>query len=92
MRNVGEELLLLGKLILSWLLVCESADLMLLLLFEGEVGELWAERYRLPLEGRERIEGSDKLAIALDVLSRANAANVKNPPRLCFDELVDSVD
>ena len=56
------------------------------------MGELWAERYKLPLEGRERIEGSDKLAIALEVLSRANAANVKNPPRFCLDELVDSVD
>jgi hypothetical protein len=56
------------------------------------VGELWAERYKLLLEGRERIEGSAKLAIALVVLSRANAANVKSAPRFCFDELVESVD
>lgn len=71
------EVLLLCELVLSELLVCESADLgRLLVLFEAEVGELWAVRYKLPLDGRERIEGSDKLAIAFVVLSRANAASV----------------
>jgi hypothetical protein len=61
-------------------------------LFEGVVGELCAERYKLLEEGRERIVGSDKLAIALDVLSRANAASVNKPVRFCFEELVERVD
>jgi hypothetical protein len=88
-----EVLLLWWGLVLPWILVCESADLgRLLLLFEAAVGELWAVRYKLPLDGRERTEGSDRLAIAFVVLSRANAANVKRVPRFCFDELVESVD
>ena len=79
--------------VFSRLLVCESADRgRPLLLFEGVVGELCAERYKLPDEGRERIVGSDKLAIAFVVLSRANAANVNNPVRFCFAELVERVD
>ncbi len=83
-RVEGEVLLLLCELVLSWVLVCKSADLgRLLVLFEGKVGELCAERY---------IEGSEKLAIAFDVLSRANAANVDSAPRFCFVELVESVD
>ena len=49
-------------------------------------------RYKLLLEGRERMEGSDKLEIAFVVLSRANAAKVKRVPRFCFDELEESVD
>ncbi len=70
-----------------------QADLgRLLLLFQGDVGELWAERYKLLLDGRWRIEGSDKLAIAYDVLSRANAANVDSAPRFCLVELVEEVD
>ncbi len=92
-RVEGEVLLLLCELVLSWVLVCKSADLgRLLVLFEGKVGELCAERYKLPLDGRVRIEGSEKLAIAFDVLSRANAANVDSAPRFCFVELVESVD
>jgi hypothetical protein len=43
-------------------------------------------------ERRGRTEGSEKLAIALVVLSRANAAKVNSPPRFCFEELVDNVD
>ena len=49
-------------------------------------------RYKLLLEGRERMEGSDKLAIAFVVLSRANAAKVKMVPRFCFVELEERVD
>lgn len=79
----------LASLRLAW----ESADLgRLLLLYEGEVGELWAERYRLLLDGLERIEGSDRPAMAVDVRSRANAASVNRVPRFCFEELVESVD
>ena len=62
------------------------------LLFEEVVGELCAERYRLPDDGRERIVGSAKVAIAFVVLSRANAANVNNPVRFCFEEPVERVD
>ncbi len=86
-------MLLLRAPLFSWLLVCESADLgRPLLWLEGEVGELCAVRYKLLLDGRGRMEGSDRLAIAFVVLSRANAAKVKIVPRFCFDELVESVD
>ena len=63
-----------------------------MLLFEAAVGELCAERYKLLLDGRERIAGSEKLAIALVVLSRAKAANVKIVVRFCFVELVEWAD
>lgn len=56
------------------------------------MGDGWADRYKLPDEMRGRTEGSARLAIAFVVLSRANAANVNNPLRLCFAELVESVD
>ncbi|KAH8659099.1 hypothetical protein BGZ60DRAFT_382429, partial [Tricladium varicosporioides] len=59
----------------------------------GEVdGVLCADRYKLLEDGRDRKDGSDRLAIALDVLSRANAANEKMPDRLCFPKLVECVD
>lgn len=39
------------------------------------------------------MEGSDKLAIALVVLSRASAAKLYRPPKFCFeDELKEKVD
>lgn len=56
------------------------------------MGEDWADRYKLPDEIRGRTDGSERLAIALVVLSRANAANVNNPLRFCLEELVESVD
>jgi hypothetical protein len=58
----------------------------------GEVGELCAERYKLLLDGRVRIEGSDRLAIAFEVLSRANAAKVNSALLFCFSELVEGDD
>jgi hypothetical protein len=65
----------------------------LLLLFEEAEGEVWAERYKLPEEFLKRtVEGSERLAIALDVFSRANAAKVKRPVRFCLVELVDKAD
>jgi hypothetical protein len=88
----GDELLLFAESVLSRLLACESGDLRrLLLLCEADVGELWAERYKLPEEGRVRIGESDRLAIALEVLSRANAARENRPLRFGFAELVESV-
>ena len=80
---------LLSLLLLSRVSDCEG----LMLLFDSDVGELWAVRYKLPVEARLRIDGSEKLAMALEVLSRASAANVKNPPRFCFDEVaIECVD
>jgi hypothetical protein len=91
-REEGEVLMLLWVLVLPRL-VCESADLgRLLLWFEGDVGELCAERYKLPLDGRGRMEGSAKLAIAFDVLSRANAAKENRALLFCFKELVEGDD
>lgn len=58
----------------------------------GEVGELCAERYRLLDEGRFRGVGSEKLAIALVVLSLAKAAKLSIPARFCLKRLVDWVD
>ena len=79
--------------VFSRLLVWESADRgRLLLLFEDVVGELCAERYKLPDEGRGRMVGSERLAIAFVVLSLASAANVNNPARFCLEELVERVD
>lgn len=79
--------------VFSRLLVCESVDREgPILVFDDVVGELCAERYKLLDDGRERMVGSDKLAIALVVLSRANTANVNNPVRFCFEELVERVD
>lgn len=52
---------------------------------DEEAGALEAEGYRaVEEEGRERIVGSAKLAMAMEVLSRANAARVKKPDRVCF--------
>lgn len=61
---------------------------------KGEVGELWAERYRLLDDFRfPKSEGSDKLAIALFVLSRANvAARLNSEEGRFFEELVDKTD
>lgn len=61
-------------------------------LFDSVAGELCTVRFKLPEEGRLRIDGSDKLARALVVLSRANAANENNPPRFCFEEAGECVD
>lgn len=60
---------------------------------DDAAGEFCAERYRLLEEGWLRIEGSEKLAIALGFLSRARPASVNNPPRFPFvDELRENVD
>jgi hypothetical protein len=61
-------------------------------LFDVDVGELWAERYKLFEDGRVRIGESDMLAIALVVLSRANAAKENKPLRFGLAEPVESVD
>jgi hypothetical protein len=72
-------------------LFCEPTCV--LLCCDAAVGEFWAERYKLLEDGWERMEGSDRLAIALDVLSRASAAKVKRVPRVCFeDELSEKAD
>jgi hypothetical protein len=42
-----------------------------------------------PCEGRFLIEGSDRLAMAFVVLSRARAARVKRPGLFCLVERVD---
>jgi hypothetical protein len=89
-NGVVEVLLLVGESKVSRLLSADRGWPMLLC--EAEAGELCAERYKLPAEGRVRIVGSARLAIAFVVLSRANAANVKRPERFCFVEFVDNVD
>lgn len=72
---------------------CSSTDRAgVTMLGDVEVGELWAERYRLFDEGRFRNAGSDRLAIALEVFSLAKAAKFKIPARLCFEELVEGTD
>jgi hypothetical protein len=50
----------------------ELGDRGLVRLGEVELGELCAERYRLPDEGCVRNVGSERLARALDVFSRAS--------------------
>jgi hypothetical protein len=92
---VGVEILwwLVDELLLSLELLCCVSDCEeVLLLFGSLVGELCAVRYKLPDEGRFRIDGSEKLAMALEVLSRANAANENSPPRFCLDETGECVD
>lgn len=65
----------------------------MLLSCEEDVLALFVDcRYRLFDEGRDRIEGSDRLEIAFVVLSRANAAKLKSPVRVVFEELVEGVD
>jgi hypothetical protein len=59
---------------------------------EVESRELCAERYRLLDDGCVRRVGSDRLASALDVFSRANAAKLKIDGRLLLTELVDKLD
>ncbi len=44
---------------------------------------------RFPEDGRERMVDSERLAIALDVLSRAKEAKLKKPVRLGLEELAD---
>lgn len=46
-------------------------------------------RCRSPDEAWERADGSAKVAIACDVLSRADAARERNPARLSREELVE---
>jgi hypothetical protein len=70
----------------------ELGDRGLVRLGDVELGELCAERYRLPDDGCVRRVGSDKLARALDVFSRANAAKLKIDGRLPFAELVERLD
>lgn len=50
---------------------------------------LSADRCKFPKDGRGRRAGSERLAIAMLVLSRAKAARLKRPERLCLEELVD---
>lgn len=61
---------------------------------KGEVGELWADRYKLldDLRFPPRSEGSDRLAIALLVLSRANVAARMNREGRFLEGLVDKPD
>lgn len=48
----GEILLSLSGLVLSLLLLSRTSDCgRLMLLFDSDVGELWAVRYKLPVEG-----------------------------------------
>jgi hypothetical protein len=75
-----------------------SSWVVLVLLVFGEVGDVPLAELadcleRFPDEGRLLIVGSVKLAIALDVLSRARAANVNIPVRFALVEpAVDWVD
>lgn len=88
-------LLPFAELVLSLLLLCQTSDdgspdlREMLLLCESKIGELCAEWYKLPDESRLRTEGSEKLARALEVLSRANAARVNSPPRVGLDVEVE---
>lgn len=76
-REEAAVLLVFDESVLSRLLVCASADLgRLLLLCQAEVGKLCPERCSLLDGSRDLIDDSDKFAIALVVLSRANAVNV----------------
>jgi hypothetical protein len=69
------------------MLATDSADLDLLLIFlKGVVCSGFGSE-KVFVDERERNEGSAKLAIALVVLSRANAANVNK--LFCLNELVD---
>jgi hypothetical protein len=70
----------------------ELGDRGLVRLGDVELGELCAERYRLPDDGCVRRAGSDRLASALEVFSRANAAKLKIEGRLLLAELVDRLD
>lgn len=75
-----------------------SSCVVLVLLVFGDVvdmplAELADCLERFPEEGRFRIVGSVKLAMALEVLSRANAAKVNKPVRFVLVEpAVDWVD
>jgi hypothetical protein len=92
---VGVEILWwpVDELLLSLILLSRVSDCeFMLLLFGSVVGELCAERYKLPDDCRFRIEGSEKLAMALEVLSRASTANENKPPRFCLDDTGDCVD
>jgi hypothetical protein len=64
----------------------ELGDRGLVRLGDVELGELCAERYRLP------DDGSDSPASALEVFSRAKAAKLKIEGRLPLAELVDRLD
>ncbi|EHL02724.1 hypothetical protein M7I_1240 [Glarea lozoyensis 74030] len=70
----------------------ELGDRGLVRLGEVELGELCAERYRLPDEGCVRRVGSDRLASALEVFSRASVAKLKIEGRLPLVELVERDD
>lgn len=78
-------------LLLPLMLLSRVSDLEYGLLLFDSAGGLCAVRYRLPDDSRFRIDGSEKLAMALDVLSRASAANENKPPRFCL-ETGDCVD
>jgi hypothetical protein len=70
----------------------ELGDRGLVRLGDVELGELCAERYRLPDDGSDRRVGSDSPASALEVFSRAKAAKLKMEGRLPLAELVDRLD
>ena len=58
----------------------------------GDVGELCAVRYKLPDEPLVLTEGSARLAIAMVVLSLANAARFNSPTRFGLENAEDRLD
>lgn len=80
----------------SIVLASESAACFLLLypelLFDCLFGEVCADRYKLLVERRGRMEGSDRLAMDLAVRSLANAAKVNKPALLGRENAADSAD
>jgi hypothetical protein len=56
------------------------------------LGNLEDSLEKFPAEGRERKDGSERVAMALVVLSRAKAARLSIPPLAVLAELVERVD